>query len=104
MDTVKRVAKDPLRKLGPEERLIGSATLCLSQGIFPDNIARICGAALYYDEPDDPEAVQLQQMIAERGIDPVLAEVSGLEAGSEFFRAVVSHYHYVGATTGDRAE
>ena len=93
MDLVKRVARDPLRKLGPEERLIGSAKLCLSQGVFPDNIATICGAALNYDEPDDPESDHLQQMIAERGIDRSLEEVSGLEGASEFFRAIVSRYH-----------
>jgi mannitol-1-phosphate 5-dehydrogenase len=100
MDTVKRVAKDPLRKLGPEERLIGSAKLCLSQGVFPDNIATICGAALNYDESDDPEAVRLQQMIGEKGIDRTLEEVSGLEGGSEFFRAIVSRYHELAYSCG----
>ena len=36
-DTIVRVAKDPIRKLGPGDRLIGSARLCLEEGIFPEN-------------------------------------------------------------------
>ncbi len=103
MDTVKRVAKDPLRKLGPDERLIGSAKLCLSQGVFPDNIATICGAALRYDEPDDPEAVRLQQMIAERGIDHTTAAVTGLDSGSEFLRTIVSRYHELAEAYSSRS-
>jgi mannitol-1-phosphate 5-dehydrogenase len=37
-DTIRRVGMDPIRKLGRQERLIGSAELCLSQGIFPETI------------------------------------------------------------------
>ena len=91
-DTVKRVAKDPVRKLGPEERLIGSAKLCLSQGVFPDRIATICGAALCYDEPDDPDAVRLQRMIREQGIDRAIMELTGLKPGSELSRTIAARY------------
>lgn len=102
MDTVKRVAKDPLRKLGSNERLIGSAKLCLSQGVFPENIATICGAALGYDEPDDQEAVRLQQMIRARGVERTLADATGLDSGSEFFRAIVSRYNELAETYRSR--
>jgi mannitol-1-phosphate 5-dehydrogenase len=92
MDTVKRVAKDPIRKLGPNERLIGSGKLCLSQGVFPDRIATICGAALSYNDSDDHEAVQLQRMIGGQGIDRTITEVTGLDMGSELFRTIAERY------------
>jgi mannitol-1-phosphate 5-dehydrogenase len=92
LDTVQRVARDPVRKLGPEDRLIGSAKLCLAQGIFPGKIAFICGAAFCYDYPEDAEAVKLQNMIEVRGIDGALQEVSGIDPESEFGKKIISSY------------
>ena len=80
-DQVARVAADPLRKLGPADRLIGSARLCLEEGIDPAAVLRAVRAALAYDRPDDPSAVRLQEMLAERGRAAVLREVCGLTDG-----------------------
>lgn len=91
-DTIKRVGKDPIRKLGPQERLIGSAELCLSQGIFPHRILTVCGAALCYDEPEDPDAVRLQRMIGENGVDRALREVSGIDAAGELGAGILAAY------------
>jgi len=91
-DTVKRVARDPIRKLGRNDRLVGSAELCLRHGIFPENIAIVCAAALLYDEPDDPSSVTLQAMIRERGVGPAFKEVSGVEPSSLFGKAVLQAY------------
>lgn len=38
-DTVNRVIRDPARKLGWDDRLIGAMRLCLSQGILPRRLA-----------------------------------------------------------------
>ena len=92
MDTVQRVARDPIRKLGPEDRLIGSARLCLVQGIFPEKIAFICGAAFCYDYPEDPEAVKLQNMIKVRGIEGTLKEVTVVDPESELGKRIISSY------------
>ncbi len=67
MDAVTRVARDPLRKLAPDDRLIGSATMCLSHDVFPETIGLVCGAAYCYDYAGDPAAVRLQAQIAELG-------------------------------------
>jgi mannitol-1-phosphate 5-dehydrogenase len=80
-DQVARVAADPLRKLGPADRLIGSARLCLAEGVDPAAVLRAVRAALAYDRPDDPSAVRLQRMLAERGREAVLREVCGLADG-----------------------
>jgi len=80
-DQVTRVAADPLRKLGPDDRLIGSARLCIEEGIDPAAVLRGVRAALAYDHPSDPSAVRLQQMLSEGGRAHVLKEVCGLSAG-----------------------
>jgi len=82
LDPVTRVARDPLRKLGPKDRLIGSAGLCMEQDIFPENISHICGAALNYDYANDRRAVELKKMIEEKGIEKILKKVTGLDSES----------------------
>ena len=44
---VPRLAQDPLRKLSPDDRLVGAARLCERHGIFPAHIA-VGIAAGYY--------------------------------------------------------
>jgi mannitol-1-phosphate 5-dehydrogenase len=77
-DQVRRVAADPLRKLGPQDRLIGSARLCLEEGIEPTNVLRGIRAALAYDDPADPTAVTLQDMLGTNGLRGVLRDICGL--------------------------
>ena len=89
-DTVARVAADPLRKLRPEDRLVGAAHLCLKHGITPSALAAVIGAALRYDAPDDPGAQQLQRLRRVSGDGGVLESVCGIGPGSELERLVGS--------------
>ena len=92
-DRIARVARDPIRKLGPDDRIIAAARLCTSQGIAPDHIATICAAALCYDDPEDTGAARLQTMIRRGGLQETLRQVSDVEPGSEFGRKVAARYH-----------
>lgn len=92
MDTVERVGRDPLRKLSPQDRLVGGALFCLAWEVFPAFIARGCAAALLYDYKNDQEAVMLQKMLAEKGVEGVLREVCGVDPGSPFGKEVVQWY------------
>ena len=78
-DQVARVARDPVRKLGPEDRLIGAANLCVEQGIEPKHIAVATAAAILYDAPDDPTAPQVQEMVQQGGIALVLKEICRID-------------------------
>jgi mannitol-1-phosphate 5-dehydrogenase len=91
-DTIVRVAKDPIRKLSPEDRLIGSARLCLEQGVFPAEIGRVCGAALCYDFEGDAEARELQEMIRADGLEKTLERISDIKAGTPFGERIVQSY------------
>jgi mannitol-1-phosphate 5-dehydrogenase len=88
-DQVVRVAADPLRKLGPGDRLVGAARLCVDEGVEPVHVLRGVRAALAYDHPGDPSAVRLQQMLAERGRTYVLNEVCGLEESDPLFERLL---------------
>ena len=84
-DTIERVAKDPIRKLQPNDRLVGAARYCLDSGIRPDEIVEGIAAALKYNNPNDPAAVKIQDDISKFGMDYVLENVLKLDRGSELW-------------------
>ena len=92
-DSLTRVAQDPLRKLGPNDRLIGSAKLCLEFGIFPEAIATACGAAYAYDFPEDVNAVKLQKIIRDKGIEEAVLKVSQIDPNGELGQRILHSYH-----------
>ena len=89
-DTCKRVGGDPGRKLSPEDRLIGSARLALSQEIVPAYIA-VGAAAGVWQYIKETEGMEQTQKQAEN----VLAEVSGLERGGELIELILGMYQLI---------
>lgn len=89
-DTVARVAADPLRKLRPEDRLIGAATLCQKHNIQSTALAQVVRAALSYDNLADASAVELQQMRKQQGDGGVLESLCGLARDSTLARLILS--------------
>ena len=71
-DTCARVGGDPARKLSPSDRLIGSATLALEEGVAPTWIAlgAAAGVKRFLDEAGKPQT--------ESEAGAVLTEVSSL--------------------------
>ncbi len=77
-DDVKRVGREPLRKLSATDRLVKPTMTAAGYGLEVD--ALICGiaAALHYENPDDPQAVELQDKIKEHGAIEAFKEISGV--------------------------
>jgi len=78
-DPVSRLARDPLRKLAPDDRLVGAARLAVKHAIRPEGLAFGIAAALAYDAPDDPDAVELQARLARDGLAGTLRDVCGIQ-------------------------
>jgi len=95
MDSLTRVAGDPIRKLGNTERIIGSAKLCMNYGIDTKNIEYICGAAYCYDYPEDSKAVELQKIIKDKGIEGAVKHVSGIDPASDLGKGIIESYHHL---------
>lgn len=87
-DTVHRVAKDPLRKLEPGERLLGPATLAWEFGITPHYLSLGIAAALRYDYPQDEASRTLTRMLEEEGLDQVLRKVCQLDPQGPLARLI----------------
>lgn len=90
VDKLTRIARDPLRKLRPEDRLIGPSKIALSIGVKPTAIALATAAALFYDEPDDESAMKLQQMRKEHGVEYILQNVCQLKPEEELYQMILS--------------
>lgn len=78
-DTVVRVGRDPIRKLGPQERLIGAAKLVYQYEIVPENISQGIAAALLFEGEENKEAKKLTQMRKKEGIDAILRKVCQID-------------------------
>ncbi|MCQ4987348.1 mannitol dehydrogenase, partial [Anaerostipes caccae] len=68
-DTVERIAKAPIRKLDPEDRMVKPAVQCEEFGLANDLILKGIAAAFLYDMDGDEQAAQIQAYISENGIE-----------------------------------
>jgi mannitol-1-phosphate 5-dehydrogenase len=80
-DTCRRLARDPIRKLAGDDRLVGAARLCEAEAIDPRALVRAIALALAYEDPDDDSAVTLQRSMREDGVDATLQRFCGIEPG-----------------------
>jgi len=91
-DTIARVGRDPLRKLGPQDRLVGAARLAMEYGVEPEVIARGIASALRYRNEEDPSAVRLAGMLAEDGFDGVMEKLCSISRGERLYEMVKRQY------------
>jgi mannitol-1-phosphate 5-dehydrogenase len=77
-DTVERVGRQPLRKLSRRERLIAPAAELAERGIRPQHLLATVDAALSFDVPDDPESVELQQLLKTLPAAEATERITGL--------------------------
>lgn len=78
-DTLLRLGRDPIRKLGPTDRLVAPARLAERAGVTPHALSRAIAAALCFDPPEDSLAVELQRRLDQEGLDAVLADVCHIQ-------------------------
>lgn len=91
-DTVLRVGKDPVRKLRPDDRLIGAALNCLDWDVEPQQIVQGIVAALRFDAAGDPTAGAIQETLRRDGVGQALIQFTGQGPESEVGRRVLDQW------------
>lgn len=92
-DTCFRLARDPLRKLAPDDRLVGAARMCEEVGIVPDALCSVIAEAFRFDAQDDPSSVELQRMVVATGVEEALRAVCGVGAAEALGRRILDYYY-----------
>ena len=92
-DEVTRVGRSPIRKLGPEDRLVSPAKQYEQLlGKAPVYLAKGIAAALHFDYQEDKEAVELQESIKNDGLEATIEKYTKLEKGSALHTLIVEKY------------
>ena len=93
-DTVQRVARNPLRKLGSQERLAGLVHLLQRHDFPTEPVSRVIGSALHYRDPADAESQELGRIIARKGPGAILEDVCVFKRQEKCFEECLEFYDY----------
>ncbi|MEK5407883.1 mannitol-1-phosphate 5-dehydrogenase [Paenibacillus sp. FSL W8-0439] len=94
-DEVTRVGRSPLRKLSPNDRLVRPALQAQEYGIPTDHLALGMAAACKFDITEDPEAVELQQVIRSQGVSEALTRYTSIPADDPLHRQILEQYDII---------
>jgi mannitol-1-phosphate 5-dehydrogenase len=100
-DPVVRVGRDPQRKLGATDRLVGAAMLAEEAGLVPKRLALTAAAALCFEDPHDASSTSLQVELRRDGVHQVLKRVSRLDSRRGFGRSVATYWARLSAGRGE---
>lgn len=92
-DEVTRVGRSPIRKLGPNDRLVGPAKQYIELlDDTPEFLAKVIAAVLHFNAPEDPEAVELQETLKEKGLEKTVTTYTSLPEDSGLVKHIVENY------------
>ncbi len=87
-DTVVRVGRAPLRKLGRNERFVGPAAELSEGGTHPAALLEAMQAALSFSAADDPEVAALAEVLATQEPGKATTSITGLDADHPLYGPV----------------
>lgn len=93
VDEIDRVGREPIRKLGPNDRLVKPLLGTIEYGLSNNTLLKGIAAAFFYVNADDPQAVELQAMFKEKGLASTLAHYSELDENSAEVKRVEEIYN-----------
>lgn len=94
-DDVDRVGREPLRKLAANDRLILPMLTAKGFGLPYDKILLAIGAALHFDNPSDPQSVEMRAFVAVEGPGAAVVQYSGIPAGDPVVAEIEAAYKKV---------
>tara|TARA_R110001592_G_scaffold47699_9_gene150848 strand:- start:610 stop:1752 length:1143 start_codon:yes stop_codon:yes gene_type:complete len=82
-DEIDRVGRQPIRKLGANDRLVKPLLGTIEYATANDMLLKGIAAAFKYKNSDDPQAIELQASLVEVGFIATLSKYTGLAADSD---------------------
>ena len=91
-DECDRVGREPIRKLAPNDRLILPMMTAKSFGLPYDKLLLAIGAALRFDNPQDPQSVELLQAVKTEGLEATIVKYTGIAASDPLIKEIADAY------------
>lgn len=92
LDEVSRVGREPLRKLGYNDRLIKPFRMAVSMNLPYENLLKGIVYALNYDHKSDDEVIKKSNILQNNDLEEAISEITGLDIKSEALRIIAKEY------------
>ena len=92
-DTVERISRAPIRKLGANDRLVGPASQCEEMGLPNHLLLKGIAAAFLFDVKTDEQSVELLAYVNENGIEKAIPHFTGIKEDSRMIGEIVKNYN-----------
>ncbi|HCM85640.1 MULTISPECIES: mannitol dehydrogenase family protein [Enterococcus] len=91
-DMITRVSRSPIRKLQPEERLVGPCVQCEELGLENQRLLEGIAAAFLFDNPEDDQSVELLAFVKKHGIDEAIVHFTKIPADNRMHQVIKENY------------
>lgn len=92
IDDVARVGRSPIRKLSVNDRLVRPALQGYELGMTPTYLAMVMAAAFLFQDPADPEAVQIQADLRDMGLAGTITKYTTIGEEHPIHQLIRTHY------------
>ena len=96
VDPISRVSREPIRKISPNDRIMGPANNCEEYGLDNTYLLKGVACALKYKSEGDLQAEELQNYIAENGIEEAIVKYTGAQKDSHIYNVILEEYKKLG--------
>ena len=96
-DTIERVGRDPVRKLGEKDRLVAPAIKAYDNDMPFDKLAKAIAYAFKYDEQSDDKALEIKEFINQNSIEKAIEKYTGIKKAEreKLFDKIVAEYQNI---------
>ena len=92
VDPISRVSREPIRKIAPNDRIMGPANNCEVYGLDNTYLLKGVACALKFKSEGDVQADELQNYIKDNGVEAAIIKYTGVEKGSRMYNVILSEY------------
>lgn len=92
VDPISRVSREPIRKIAPNDRIMGPANNCEEYGLDNTYLLKGVACALKFKSEGDLQADELQKFIAENGVEAAIVKYTGVKKDSHMYNVILDEY------------
>ena len=92
VDPISRVSREPIRKIAPNDRIMGPANNCEEYGLDNTYLLKGVACALKFQADGDLQAEELQNYIKDNGVEAAIVKYTGVKKDSHMYNVILDEY------------